>query len=1198
MERSVNPPLDGRPLARSGQSLSCCSLPVFVTTFIIMGLSVSVLGPSVIFFEEISNTWEDEIALLFTARAVGALGGWLLSIACLEGRPKYCGCLMGVGLSGLTIINFSVAFVRRLWWLMGAFAVQGCFLVVSAQGCLTYVISRGGRRKRQIHQILVFCSLLGYALAPIMMIPLTCGPNIFLVDKPSLLMTKASSVANHPINRSLHRARRLAELQLDPITFQPSLLNNSGDDTSTNLHNLTDVNVPVLVTAPLPRVPTSAISSSASNESKKTTLEMFTKTPPHSPTSRSPMSGSSLTSTSITSIRPLVMGSQEQQKNPEPTSENSQGPLQSSIKVSIVPSFSPTPIASKSRPPLTNVASATKLQATELTAESNQSSLQPLAKPDTFPSFLVNTTSSPGMSLPNTTTTQTAVPKKPSIVDAMHLSQDSRTADGSKTVAKMKEVDEDVRLTVVDSGEQSAIPAKPPVSLETSESAKVKLQPATTTTTSTVSPPAVQPSQFPPMVNVTSPSHLQPKGASGNKSAKRRPSQAEVDPQNSRKPLVVDAVHLKQDHNSADGSDTAVKMKEGVRLIEVEDENPEMKIKKRPPVSTSEGSGQNKPVVSPSNPRIPESTRLPLHSDQPKGNLSENKSSTTNETRISPPAVVPLRETKNNKSEGRENGAKKRPVSQAEGKISEPPSVEGELSNEQRSNDSYSLHSSYTTLWNRFAPRPWNHHFTREQYIRAIHRVYLALCLLTVMAWFIVLPLTGFYQHLRSVCDRCFSACPQPFRTGKHGSVDLNVDLEADAKTNLLSDPKRSELPAVPTGRVSPKCFRFEETNGADSSDVGIDLTDGVTDGNVGRRCVGFRQVFSSPNFAVLRSPSSTQRDTTNGLTPAISTYLWYNPEPTIWPKISWPRDFWLILSAFFFAGLETTFGAFVHTFTLRTLHWSQCDALWVTAVFWCGNVLGRLSCLCLGPSSDMGVTLLQGAIDLTSLHKSQGTAHPRRQRTTKIAILVTRSAGALMCVISAGMLKHFTKAYYVYQHKPANLLLELWSYSKDRATWIGSFGIGLGLGITASSGLSVCNRLGKRLHLAGLLGQMFLPAVSGYITERMFYKNASQTLGRTSLILSVFLFFSLAVDLVLRLIRHFSWWKKFTDYFRFVPVKQPAAKVTTSLKKKVSVEAIDHCSPNLGDFETPIRQQSMGPEPAGIPLREVNLCSSSSSTH
>ncbi len=91
-------------------------------------------GPSIVFLEEISYTWEDEVALIYTGRAVGALGGWLLSLALCEHEKKYCDALMGVGLLGLTIINFSVAFLRHLWWLMAAFAVQGGFVVVAAQG--------------------------------------------------------------------------------------------------------------------------------------------------------------------------------------------------------------------------------------------------------------------------------------------------------------------------------------------------------------------------------------------------------------------------------------------------------------------------------------------------------------------------------------------------------------------------------------------------------------------------------------------------------------------------------------------------------------------------------------------------------------------------------------------------------------------------------------------------------------------------------------------------------------------------------------------------------------------------------------------------------------------------------------------------------------------------------------------------------
>lgn len=101
-------------------------------------MSVSVSGPSVIFLEEISYTWEDEVALIFTARSVGALGGWLLSIAFLEERPKFGGGLIGIGLTGLIGVHFMIAFAHHLWWLLAAFALQGTLLIVVAQGKFIY----------------------------------------------------------------------------------------------------------------------------------------------------------------------------------------------------------------------------------------------------------------------------------------------------------------------------------------------------------------------------------------------------------------------------------------------------------------------------------------------------------------------------------------------------------------------------------------------------------------------------------------------------------------------------------------------------------------------------------------------------------------------------------------------------------------------------------------------------------------------------------------------------------------------------------------------------------------------------------------------------------------------------------------------------------------------------------------------------
>lgn len=97
-------------------------------------MSISISGPSVTFLQEIAYTWEDEIALIFTSRAVGSMGGWLTSYALLEDTPKHCGSLFGYGLFGLIFVNFGVAFTEHLWWLLTAFALQGAFIIIAAQG--------------------------------------------------------------------------------------------------------------------------------------------------------------------------------------------------------------------------------------------------------------------------------------------------------------------------------------------------------------------------------------------------------------------------------------------------------------------------------------------------------------------------------------------------------------------------------------------------------------------------------------------------------------------------------------------------------------------------------------------------------------------------------------------------------------------------------------------------------------------------------------------------------------------------------------------------------------------------------------------------------------------------------------------------------------------------------------------------------
>lgn len=158
-----------------------------------------------------------------------------------------------------------------------------------------------------------------------------------------------------------------------------------------------------------------------------------------------------------------------------------------------------------------------------------------------------------------------------------------------------------------------------------------------------------------------------------------------------------------------------------------------------------------------------------------------------------------------------------------------------------------------------------------------------------------------------------------------------------------------------------------------------------------------------------------------------------------------------------------------------------------------------------------------------------------RRERSFHIAALFIRTVGSLICLICASMMKEMTSSHLVYRPRfdqSYAAVFESWSTSKDRATWMATLGLGLGLGATASSGLNVYNSHGRRFYLAFLLGQLAVPATSGYLTERVLHKNASETLGRTTIILSILIFFSLLIDLLLRVFRRFFWWKIVINWF------------------------------------------------------------------
>uniref|UniRef100_A0A158QGP2 MFS_1_like domain-containing protein n=1 Tax=Rodentolepis nana TaxID=102285 RepID=A0A158QGP2_RODNA len=1018
------------------QKLSGYAFTSFIITFLVLGLSVSISGPSVMFLEEIAYTWEDEVALIFTSRAVGSMGGWLASYAILEDTHKHCGVLFGYGLFGLIIVNFSVAFTHHLWWLLAAFAFQGAFIVAVAQGCLSYV-RKHSLSSNHIQQFLVFISLIGCALAPVLFIPLSSRSNM---NNATIFMSAVNGTISkngHPVIQTISRSPRSLisvespsgnNINLPP----PFIVDRSILNTSMETDLITVKPSPTLTTNASMISSTSTIAEIllSSNYDQSSSIYFTTPAPSHVSLAKSEhinateeiTTSKSPSSDAISSIFTTLFSSDYLTTVPPD--------LKNDTKI-ITESISSETETTKSPEYISNGTDFT----TSLEVELNGTTIEALLEDNLNISTLeVATNASEGLG-------------KPDIVDAEHLNQDSNSADGSNTVVKMKLADEDVRIA-----EQQAKAAK----IAEKES-HLKAESQVTTTTE---------------VN-------------------EEPETLTTAADDTTKPSVVDATHLSQDQNTADGSNPADIMKHLTDEINNEDSeippiivitNPTSTVKEEAEVQASEDSH----IVT--EPLSQTTTSLP--------------STLTNASvAIQTPQTAP------------------------------PPSTPITAEVKPRSNDTYRLTSTYNSKWDTRTPRRWQDESTRLQYMKAVRYVYLSVGLFTVLSWFIILPLTGIFTSVRPFLE-CFSVQASSNSVNQQANVtipdndlmrtDTNEELQASSPTDSESTPTQ-----LATKNVAWCAEDVEETT--------------VVEPNL-------RASISVPNFAVLRSSRHNQTRTQDknahlirletrkeaSETPEQLVYLKYAPRPTVWPLVTCPADFWVLAATFIFAGLETTYGAFIHSFTLGTLHWS-----------------------------------------------------PSPARAFHIAALFIRTVGSLVCLICTTILKEMTTSHLVYLAPADNnsrVIYESWSIARDKATWISTAGLGLGLGAIAGSGLHIHQPRGYILYLAMLLGQSIVPASAGYLTERVFHKNASQTLGRTTMILSILLFLFLLADLILQLVRRFFWWEKVTQWLSPFPKtfndKNPQRKLKSRTSQSNSVDPITNkeIRPKVDWIESPS-------SPSDIPL-------------
>ncbi|TGZ68721.1 hypothetical protein CRM22_004113 [Opisthorchis felineus] len=242
-------------------------------------------------------------------------------------------------------------------------------------------------------------------------------------------------------------------------------------------------------------------------------------------------------------------------------------------------------------------------------------------------------------------------------------------------------------------------------------------------------------------------------------------------------------------------------------------------------------------------------------------------------------------------------------------------------------------------------------------------------------------------------------------------------------------------------------------------------------------------------------------------------------PTPLVspaWPRIYWPSDAWLLLAQFLNIGLETTYGAFIHWFTIRYLLWNPAVASLALSLFWLGGLVGRLPCLFLVETK-------------LSSHSSRGTRSNSLQSSHSWSSLLSSSThwllsmirlcGSVLCVISAVAITRLSvsTARYKLDSIPTTAQRPV---SHNYFTWLGgSLFLGLGVGVSSSgvdSLLVVHHTDGThRLQLAGHLGQMLVPPIVAYLHHLAVFHRYTYVLGTSVLVLSILLSFVLVADVL-----------------------------------------------------------------------------------
>ncbi|KAF5396625.1 hypothetical protein PHET_10277 [Paragonimus heterotremus] len=177
-----------------------------MVVFVYIGITFGITGATLIYIEKMTASREDEVALIFSARAVGCLAGWLLGLLVLDLQNAFGSAnLLGIGLFGLFIVHLILPWAAHVWWVMCGFVFQGSFMVITTQGCFACVRNSHLRYKPHWSQHVIFACLLGCVLAPFVAFPFLRGSVLNPNSRSlSLFLQQAKSYPNsHVVSTSM-----------------------------------------------------------------------------------------------------------------------------------------------------------------------------------------------------------------------------------------------------------------------------------------------------------------------------------------------------------------------------------------------------------------------------------------------------------------------------------------------------------------------------------------------------------------------------------------------------------------------------------------------------------------------------------------------------------------------------------------------------------------------------------------------------------------------------------------------------------------------------------------------------------------------------------------------------------------------------------------------------------------------------------